>query len=354
MATDATCNAYLGAESISIGSRGTQEFFALQKYDKSLNKIWETDGPRRVVPPPLVLQENILGLAVDPAGAVYAAGGTNFSLYNRPLPANCSLSGLPGFYCAGWFAAYNSSNGAQLSHSPQEFGNAATLVGAGDGYGGQGYGGIATDMYGNVHVSGSTSGPVVAGGEFETTSSDAFEMDFGPTAYFPARALTSITLTAVPNPATHGSPVTLTAKITSGGSAVTSGSVTFVSDGFAPGGYTVLNAQPAKVNASGIATCTTSLLPAGSDNVSAVYTGNPIKESRYGHDNSDGTVADYSSALNSTRCPRPSSLLSGALASNSNCLLIQLSACRLHPSIGVISPFHSSTVRKTVFHWVEE
>jgi len=261
---DLSCNVYAGASFFTTSGGISKSYIALQKYDKLLNKKWETDGPVRTAEGSQILYPDYLtSLVLDAVGNVYAGGSTNSSIFNRPLPTNCDLL-PPVITCAGWFAAFNAGNGALLPHSAQEFGNAGT-----------GLAGMALDLYGWVHVSGDTVAPLISGSEFDN-SVDAFEMDFGPTAFFPVRAVPTVTtFTAVPNPAPHGSPITLTATIANRAAPPSLGSVTFVAD-LASGGYVVLNPTPAKVNAAGTATFTTSLLPVGVHNVSAVYTGTSL------------------------------------------------------------------------------
>ncbi|MFN2608074.1 MAG: Ig-like domain repeat protein [Acidimicrobiales bacterium] len=80
-------------------------------------------------------------------------------------------------------------------------------------------------------------------------------------------AATSTSVTASPNPAFTGTPgVTFTATVTSSGSPVTSGTVTFLE------GSTVIGG-PVAVNGSGQATLTTTTLPEGSHVITARYDG---------------------------------------------------------------------------------
>ena len=75
---------------------------------------------------------------------------------------------------------------------------------------------------------------------------------------------TTISLTANPNPAVYGSPVTFTATVNSNGGAAT-GLVTFTDNGATLGTGTL--------NASGVATFTTSKLNAGTQSIVATYSG---------------------------------------------------------------------------------
>jgi len=76
-------------------------------------------------------------------------------------------------------------------------------------------------------------------------------------------AATTTTLASSANSITAGSSVTLTATVLAGGSPVPSGLVTFSSNGASIGAATT--------SASGVATLVTTLLPAGTDNVTATF-----------------------------------------------------------------------------------
>src|SRR5689334_14274391 len=84
--------------------------------------------------------------------------------------------------------------------------------------------------------------------------------------------VTSTTLTSTPNPSLVGTPVSMTATVSkSSGSGTPSGTVTFFS-GTPSGTHLPLGTGP--LNAGGVATFATSNLPAGADNLYAVYGGN--------------------------------------------------------------------------------
>ena len=80
------------------------------------------------------------------------------------------------------------------------------------------------------------------------------------------QAATTTTLGASPNPATAGQAVTLTATVSPAPTGTPSGTVSFYS------GSTLLGTGT--VNALGVATFTTSSLTTGTDNLTAVYSGN--------------------------------------------------------------------------------
>ena len=82
----------------------------------------------------------------------------------------------------------------------------------------------------------------------------------------PPKASTTTVVTASPNPATFGANVTLTATVTSATAGAISGTVTF-SDGVG------VLAGNAVVGAGGIATLSTTMLPVGSQSITAQYSG---------------------------------------------------------------------------------
>jgi hypothetical protein len=83
-------------------------------------------------------------------------------------------------------------------------------------------------------------------------------------------AITTTTLGSSSNPGVAGNPVTLTATVTSGGSPVTSGTVTFTENGAAPAGVTN---NTVTLNGNGLASITTSSLSEGDHNITATYNG---------------------------------------------------------------------------------
>ncbi|HEY7426231.1 MAG TPA: Ig-like domain-containing protein, partial [Gemmataceae bacterium] len=83
-------------------------------------------------------------------------------------------------------------------------------------------------------------------------------------AFSPSDPPSSISLTSSANPSAYGSAVTFTATV-SGSSGPPTGSITFYD------GTTVLGTGT--VNASGIATCTTSSLTVGNHDITAIYSG---------------------------------------------------------------------------------
>src|SRR5258708_15336496 len=80
-----------------------------------------------------------------------------------------------------------------------------------------------------------------------------------------SKSTTSTTLTSSQNPSTHGQPITFTATVTTSGSVAPTGTVNFKwgPDGIGQG----------TVNASGVATFTTSILKPGPYKITAVYKG---------------------------------------------------------------------------------
>ena len=82
-----------------------------------------------------------------------------------------------------------------------------------------------------------------------------------------AQTVTTTTLVVAPNPATVGQPVTFTATVTPAPTGTPLGTVNFFNGGTVLGSGTV--------NSSGVATFTTSSLPAGVLSLTAVFSGNP-------------------------------------------------------------------------------
>jgi Big-like domain-containing protein len=76
---------------------------------------------------------------------------------------------------------------------------------------------------------------------------------------------TTTTLTSSVNPSSFGQPVTLTAKVTNTSSTIPTGTVTFKN------GSAIMATE--ELNASGVATFTASMLPVGSDSLTASYSG---------------------------------------------------------------------------------
>lgn len=114
---------------------------------------------------------------------------------------------------------------------------------------------VSTLAPGTYTLIGSYSG----GGAFAPSTS-------GPVTFVVVPAGTTTTLTAAPNPALLGTPVTLTATVSSGGSGLATGTVTFL-DGTTPLGAAV------PVGAGGFATLTTSTLALGVHSVTANFSG---------------------------------------------------------------------------------
>jgi hypothetical protein len=97
--------------------------------------------------------------------------------------------------------------------------------------------------------------------EFITLSATGFTTSATP----PAGAVTpTVTVSASPSTAQVGTSVTLTATVTASGSAVTTGTVQFSANGAAVG-------TPKAVNASGVATTSTSFAAAGTQSITAAY-----------------------------------------------------------------------------------
>lgn len=145
--------------------------------------------------------------------------------------------------------------GAGTPTGPVTFLDGATTLGAATLAGGQAGITVSNLAVGNHPVTAVYAG---AGGFAGSTSAVLTEeIDAGPT---------TTTLTATPNPAAPGAPVTLTASVT-GGSGSPSGTVTFL-DGVTPLGTATV--------AGGQATLTTSTLVVGDHSLTAQYGGSAV------------------------------------------------------------------------------
>lgn len=127
-----------------------------------------------------------------------------------------------------------------------------------------------------------------------------------------AAASTSTTVTSSDATSTTGDPVTFTARVRSGGSAVTSGTVQFSADGTSLG-------SPVALNGSGDATLTTSSLTEGTHLIRAIYSG------ATGLVTSNGTVSQR--VDNATT-------VTGNLYCNTGAITI--------PAVGTASPYPSN------------
>ncbi|MCU1299636.1 MAG: Multicopper oxidase [Acidobacteriaceae bacterium] len=129
--------------------------------------------------------------------------------------------------------------------------------------------GIASDGKGNLYIGAGLQRLMVYNIPTDTLAQPAANSLLVPgidsLALIPGTS-TSTALTASPNPAAPGEPVTLTATITPTPTGTPLGTVIFYN------GSTLLDTE--KVNASGVATFITSSLPPGTDSLTAAYSGN--------------------------------------------------------------------------------
>ena len=102
------------------------------------------------------------------------------------------------------------------------------------------------------------------------TASYAGAADYSPASGSVTQVVdaTTTTLSATPNPSSYGQPVTLTAQVATTGTTTPTGKVTFKN------GTAVLGSET--LNASGIATLTTSKLSLGSNSLTAAYNGDAL------------------------------------------------------------------------------
>jgi hypothetical protein len=190
-----------------------------------------------------------VGIAVDSLGNAYVTGYTASTNFPTMNPLQQAFGGS-----SDAFVAQLNPSGSVLVYS--------TYLGGSSSDSGLG---IAVDSSGNAYVTGytaSTNFPTMnplqqaLGGGF----TDAFVSKIG-------NRLNSVTtIASSKNPSAFGQSVTFTATVTSRGSGTPTGTVAFTY-----GSTTLCNAVTLSVG--GVSTCTYSALPAGSDIVTATYSG---------------------------------------------------------------------------------
>jgi Bacterial Ig-like domain (group 3)/Beta-propeller repeat len=190
-------------------------------------------------------------IVVDGSGNAYVTGSTistNFPTMNPFQPTHGNDNGNYDVFVS----EFNSS-GSALVYSTYLGGS-----GADDGRG------IAVDSLGNTYVTGGTSSAnfPVTPGAFQTSlpgQSNAFVSKIG------SALISTTTITSSSNPSAFGQPVMLTATVTGQSGGTPTGTVEFTN------GSTTLCSTVTLVG--GVATCTYSALPVGSDIVTGTYSG---------------------------------------------------------------------------------
>jgi len=205
------------------------------------------------------------------AGATVGAGGAGGS-----IGGGCALSimGAGGGGGGGYFAGGG--------------GGSSTVNNQGTAAGGGGGGG------GSSFATATGTGTGYALSTIGTANKD------GQVTISYTLAATSTSATSSPNPSLYGQGVTLTATVT--GNAPT-GTVTFTT-----GTTTLCTAAP--LNGSGVAACNTSVLPVGTDIVTATYSGDLGNAASHG--NTTQSVATATTAL--TAAPATATLIRAGLA----------------------------------------
>ena len=203
------------------------------------------------------------------------------------------------------------------------FFNGATLLGTGT----VDSSGIATFTTGSLPT-GSLSLTAVYSGNTRNagSTSKAQNVTVNP------QTVTATSLAASPNPSIAGQPVTLTATVTPTPTGTPAGTVSFFS------GSTLLGT--ANVNSSGVATFTTSSLPAGTNSITAVYSGN----AGFATSTSSGlavTVAGAPTSTALTAAPNP------AATGEEVTLTATVSPAPLGVSKGTVSFFSGDTLLGT-------
>jgi hypothetical protein len=210
-------------------------------------------------------------IAVDSAGDAYVAGtaiSTNFPVTSAAFQA--TNYGATNKTTNAFVTELNPS-GTELLYSTY-IGGTGVEVGSSGNYVGDDAAGIAIDSSDNIYVAGaasSTDFPVsqtayqLTNASAPTLGSNAFLAKFGAVA----PPSTTTTLTSSANPAAARASVTFTAdvQLEFGTGATPSGSVQFSVDGTVEATVTL--------NASAVATYTTSMLASGSHAIVAIYQG---------------------------------------------------------------------------------
>jgi hypothetical protein len=198
-------------------------------------------------------RDEATGIAIDASGNVHIVGRTESANFPSVAAAQKQLSGH-----SDAFVARLNASGSALSFSTYHGGSGLE---SGNG--------ITVDLKGNVYITGETSSP-----DFPTlhpfqsscagTCANAFVSKMALPTQPPGTTASTTTVTTSLTPTVFGEPVTFTATVT-GGSGTPSGSVDFLD------GATLLGTVA--LNASGIATFTTSALNAGSHTINGNYSG---------------------------------------------------------------------------------
>lgn len=218
------------------------------------------------------------GLAVDSAGSAYVTGSTGDAPFFSTPDAPMQLP-EPGFNEL-WdvFVAKLDPSASGLDF--------ATMLGSSTGANFSGGNALALDLAGNLYVTGYAGGndfPITAGA-FQTTNRYTGHGYGEGTVFVSKLALagdttghtpTSITVTVSSGSVNQGQPITFTAAVTGeAGTATPTGLVTF-------GVGTGTNSYSVALNASGVATWTSTTLAPGNYYASAVYRGDSSHLSSY-------------------------------------------------------------------------
>jgi streptogramin lyase len=249
-----------------------------------------------------------IGLAVAPSGSVVAGTTVTFTATVAPAPTG-SPTGTVSFY-----------NGETL------LGTVAVNSS-----------GIATFTTSSLPVASNTITAVYSGnaGFAASTSTAVIEI---VTAVSTVTA-TETTLVVSPNPGADGQPATLTATVTPAPTGAPAGIVSFYS------GTTLLGTGT--LNASGVATLTTSSLVVGDDSITAVYPGN----TDFAASTSSAVAEVVTTAYAVTAPPAPVTVAPGGMATfnisvpprgGAFDMLVTMSASGLPP--GAVATFNPPTV----------
>ena len=220
--------------------------------------VWATFVGTGLADPTLSAADSISPPRLDAEGNVYVSGiagnNTQYPLVNPLQPAN----GFGGVYVTKF-----DPTGSTIFFSTVIYSTASN--------GGLFNSGVDVDAQGNIYVAGysNVGGLPVTAGAFQQANAGAPD---GFIAKISVLLGSNVSLVVAPGTVTAGTSVTLTATVTgAGGSPAPTGTVNFMN------GSTTLGS--ATLNASGVATFTSSTIPTGAYSVSAVYLGDTIYSS---------------------------------------------------------------------------
>ena len=202
--------------------------------------------------------------ATSTATSSYAAADATAIIHVSPAATTASVAASANSITAGASDTLTASvvSTAGVPTGTVSFWNGSTSIGVAQ----LNASGVATLTTTTLPVGADTiTASFVAQGNFAaSTSTNSVKITVSAVVP-PTPLATTTTLAALANSITQGASDTLTASVMAGGAPVTSGTVTFAAGGASIGA--------AQLNAQGQAVLTTTLLPVGSDSITATYVG---------------------------------------------------------------------------------